>query len=65
MTMFFWGMLVMYFMGTLLIMDMVESTDEENPNAHVKFALLWPVSAVIAIWLQIRGEDNDDGTSSN
>lgn len=61
-----YGAIAMYLLGVLLIMDIVEPVNEDDPRAHIRVALLWPWVAVVSIfWHIIYGEDDEDGTSSN
>jgi hypothetical protein len=64
MTEFFWGALIMYLLGIILHMDMLDSTDEEgDPNAPIRFALLWPYVALMVIFYKVVGLD--DGEDEN
>jgi hypothetical protein len=56
----FWGALIMYFLGIILHMDMLDSTDEEDPNAPIRFALMWPYVALLVIFYKVFGLDDGE-----
>ena len=46
-------------------MHMLESSDPDEPNNHIKFALMWPLAAVAAVYDTIldlfqQGGDKDE-----
>jgi len=58
------GCIVMYLLGVILHVSMLESTDPDEPNNPIKFALVWPIAALSVIYDNlldlIRGrEDNE------
>lgn len=58
---FLWGSIVMYLLGIILHIDMLESTDEEeSPNAPIVFALMWPYIACAVIFYKVIGLDEGD-----
>ena len=62
---FLYGNLTMYFLGGMLHMHMLESSDPDQPNNHIKFALMWPLAAFAAIYETIlesfqQGGDKDE-----
>lgn len=63
---FLTGVIVMYALGIPLISTFVESEDLENdPNADMRFTLMWPYVAVATIiTMLIHGMDDDDGTGT-
>lgn len=60
---FIYGILVMYGMGAILLLYLVDTADPDKPNSHIWFALTWPVIAVLAVIedlvLGSRGDDNE------
>jgi hypothetical protein len=62
---FFSGMVFMYVLAMPLMMYISEPIDEEDHNASLRFALLWPLACVEVLYKMIRGDKDDDGTSSN
>ena len=63
---FIQGMLVMYTLGFVLLYYITDPLDEENdPNAPLRFAMLWPIAALECLYAMLRGERNDDGTGTN
>jgi len=61
---FLYGCIAMYLLGSILHMHMLESNDPDEPNNHIKFALLWPLAAIAAIYDTlmdiIRGREDDE-----
>jgi len=55
----------MYVLGMPLMLYISEPLDEEDQGAPFRFALMWPVAALEALYHMIRGEKNDDGTGTN
>ena len=63
---FFSGIVFMYVLGLPLLLHISEPIDEDNdPNAHYRFALMWPLVALEVIYHMIRGERDDDGAGTN
>lgn len=60
---FIYGMLIMYGMGAILLLYLVDTADPDKPNAHIWFALTWPVITVLTVLedlvLGSRGDDNE------
>lgn len=61
---FLYGCVTMYLLGGILHMSMLESTDPDQPNNHIKFSLMWPIAAVVAVYDTILdtiyGDDTDE-----
>lgn len=62
---FFSGMIFMYVLGMPLMLYISEPLDEEDQGAPFRFALMWPIAALEALYHMIRGENNDDGTGTS
>lgn len=64
MTGFIYGTVLMYLLGSALMLAITDSADPERPNAHIWLAATWPFIAVISIYemlmYNIRGGDNDE-----
>tara|TARA_B110000977_G_scaffold65652_1_gene89434 strand:- start:59 stop:256 length:198 start_codon:yes stop_codon:yes gene_type:complete len=59
-----WTFAIMYSLGALLYLTILEATEETDPHSDVKLALLWPYVAVrVLIERLIYGSmDDEDGT---
>ena len=55
-----WVGLVMYCLGIMLVLGLVEPIDDEHENAPVKLALTWPIVSVIYIWAILMDMFYDD-----
>lgn len=45
-----WVGVVMYLLGFMLVLGMVEPIDEEHEHAPLKLALTWPIVSVMYMW---------------
>lgn len=60
---FFNGAAMMYMLAAILLLYITEAADEDNPNAPLKLAMLWPIITVLTmlehLWFLIVGERDD------
>jgi hypothetical protein len=55
-----WTFAIMYSLGALFYLSILESTDEADPNTDVRLALLWPYVAVrVLIDRLLYGSEDD------
>ncbi len=59
------GMIFMYVLAMPLMIYITEPMDEEDRNAPIRFALLWPLACIEVIYRMLTGDKDDDGTSPN
>ena len=59
------GMVFMYVLAMPLMLYITEPMEEDDTNAPIRFALLWPLACIEILYRMIRGEKDDDGTGSN
>jgi len=50
------GALVMYLLAMPLLMFLTEAADEEDANAPLRLALLWPIAAVEVVFRLLLGD---------
>ena len=60
---FFNGAATMYMLASILLLYITEAADEDNPNAPLKLAILWPIITILTmlehLWSLIVGERDD------
>ena len=56
---FFSGMVFMYVLGMPLMLYISEPMEESDKGAPFRFALMWPIAAIEALYHMIRGERDD------
>ena len=60
---FFNGAATMYMLASILLLYITEASDEDNPNAPLKLAILWPIITILTmlehLWSLIVGERDD------
>jgi len=54
-----WPTIMMYLLGVMLVLGLVEPASEEHENAPIKLALTWPLAAVMFMWAMIMDSFND------
>jgi hypothetical protein len=59
-----YGAVIMYLLGSILMLAITDSADPERPNAHIWLAATWPFIAVMSAYemlmYNIRGDDDDE-----
>ena len=50
---------MMYLLGVMLVLGLVEPASEEHENAPIKLALTWPLAAVMFMWAMIMDSFSD------
>jgi len=60
---FIYGTVLMYLLGSALMLAITDSADPDRPNAHIWLAATWPFVAVLSIYemlmYNIRGGDDE------
>ena len=62
---FFKGMFLMYLLAIPFLALVVEAQDSEGRDVSLRFAIMWPLAAIEVMFKFLRGDFDDDGTSSN
>jgi hypothetical protein len=60
---FFNGAAMMYMLAAILLLYITEASDEDNPNAPLKLAVMWPIITILTmlehLWYLIVGDRDD------
>ena len=48
-----WVGVLMYLLGVMLVLGLVEPVDDDHHNAPIKIALTWPTVSVMYIWAML------------
>ena len=60
---FIYGTVLMYLLGSALMLAITDSADPDRPNAHIWLAATWPFVAMLSIYemlmYNIRGDDDE------